>query len=212
MDVILLERVEKQGQMGDIVTVKDGYARNFLIPQGKALRATEANKRYFETQKAEIEAQNLKRKEEAEAVAAKLEGAKVVLIRQAGESGQLYGSVAARDIAAELTDDGVRVDRTQVKLDKPIKTLGLFEVRVQLHAEVNLAVTVNVARSQAESEAQFESGRAFVGGDEDEPTEADELDAAALIDELVEDPDSLTPLDEEQADTVAEEEGRERDA
>jgi large subunit ribosomal protein L9 len=152
MDVILLERVEKLGQMGDLVRVKDGFARNFLLPRGKALRATEDNKKRFEAQKAELEARNLERKSEAEAVGKKLDGESIVIIRQAGESGQLYGSVAARDIAEALSEKGFHVDKHQVILDKPVKTLGLFDQRVQLHPEVIATVTVNVARSQEEAE------------------------------------------------------------
>lgn len=206
MDVILLERVEKHGQMGDIITVKDGFARNYLIPQGKALRATDANRRFFETQKAEIEAQNLKRKEEAQAVADKLQGVKIVLIRPAGDSGQLYGSVASRDIAQELSNDNVRVGRTQVKLDRPIKTLGIFDVRIQLHAEVDVHITANVARSEAEAEAQFEKGGAVLGMDADEE---EELDAESLIEDLVEDASIVEKLaadSEETDEAVAESE------
>jgi len=154
MEVILLERVEKLGQMGDLVRVKDGFARNYLLPRGKALRATEANKKRFEAQKAELEARNLERKSEADAVGAKLNGVSIVIIRQAGESGQLYGSVAARDIAETLTGEGFHVDKNQVILDKPVKTLGLFDQRVQLHPEVFATITVNVARSAEEAERQ----------------------------------------------------------
>jgi len=154
MDVILLERVEKLGQMGDLVRVKDGFARNFLLPRGKALRATEANKKKFEAQKAELEARNLERRSEAEAVGGKLNGVAIVIIRQAGESGQLYGSVAARDIADTLAGVGFHVDKHQIILDKPVKTLGLFDQRVQLHPEVVATITVNVARSAEEAERQ----------------------------------------------------------
>ncbi|MGF1607145.1 MAG: 50S ribosomal protein L9 [Rhodothalassiaceae bacterium] len=210
MEVILLERLEKRGQIGDIISVRDGYARNFLIPQGKALRATEANKRYFETRKAEIEAQNLKRREEAQSVADKLEGTRVVLIRSAGESGQLYGSVAARDIAQELSNEGVQVTRSQVKLDKPIKSLGLFDVRIQLHAEVDLIVKVNVARSEAEAEAQFETGTAFVSRDEED--EDEDLSADTVIEDLVADAEARDETAEEQLDVASEEEDRALDA
>ena len=154
MDIILLERVEKLGQMGDLVRVKDGFARNYLLPRGKALRATEDNKKRFESQKAELEARNLERKSEAEAVGTKLDGVSIVIIRQAGESGQLYGSVAARDIADMLGEEGFHVDKHQVILDKPVKTLGLFDQRVQLHPEVVATITVNVARSAEEAERQ----------------------------------------------------------
>lgn len=148
VDVILLERVDKLGQMGQVVKVKPGYARNFLLPQKKALRATKDNLAYFETQRAQLEANNLQRKSEAGDVAAKLDGLAVVLIRQAGESGQLYGSVAARDIADAVTEAGFTVEKRQIVLDKPIKTLGMHPVRVMLHPEVGVTVTANVAQSE----------------------------------------------------------------
>jgi large subunit ribosomal protein L9 len=148
VDLILLERVEKLGQMGQLVKVKPGYARNYLLPQKKAMRATKENLAYFETQRVQLEATNLQRKSEAIVVSEKAEGLTVVLIRQAGESGQLYGSVAARDIAEAVTKNGVTVDRSQVVLDKPIKTLGLHRVRVMLHPEVGITVIANVAQSE----------------------------------------------------------------
>ncbi|MBS0243883.1 MAG: 50S ribosomal protein L9 [Proteobacteria bacterium] len=154
MHVILLERIGRLGQMGDVVRVKDGYARNFLLPQGKALRATDENKKQFETQRVHLEARNLELKKEAEAVAAKLDGHTFVAIRQAGDTGQLYGSVSTRDIADVITAGGFSVDRRQVLLDKPIKALGLHEVRVQLHPEVTVKATLNVARSEDEAERQ----------------------------------------------------------
>src|ERR1700722_10500824 len=147
IDLILLERVEKLGQMGQIVKVRPGFARNFLLPQKKALRATKDNLAYFETQRAQLEANNLARKSDAGAVAEKLEGLHVVLIRQAGESGQLYGSVSSRDIADAVTAAGYTVDRQQIVLDRPIKTLGLHPMRVMLHPEVAVTVTANVAQS-----------------------------------------------------------------
>jgi large subunit ribosomal protein L9 len=137
MDIILLERVEKLGQIGDVVSVKPGYARNFLLPTKKALRATKANISIFESQRTQIEAVNLELRKEAESVAGKLEGFSVVLIRQAGESGQLYGSATGRDIADAVIESGVTIDRGQVKLERPIKTLGLHDVRIQLHPEVS---------------------------------------------------------------------------
>jgi len=154
MEVILLERVEKLGQMGEVVRVKPGYARNFLLPQRKALRATKENRERFEKQRAQLEAANLKQKGEAEAVAKKMEGLSVVLVRQAGETGQLYGSVTARDIADAVTAAGFTVDHKQVRIDRPIKTLGLVQTRVMLHPEVAAAVTVNVAKSEEEAERQ----------------------------------------------------------
>ncbi len=154
MHVILLERIAKLGQMGDVVRVKDGFARNFLLPRGKALRASEANKKHFEGQRAQLEARNLELKNEAQAVADKLDGKSFVIIRQAGETGQLYGSVATRDIADAITAGGISVGRNQVVLSTPIKNLGLHIVPVQMHAEVSAKVTVNVARSMEESERQ----------------------------------------------------------
>lgn len=154
MEVILLERVAKLGQIGDTVRVKDGYARNFLLPRGKALRATEANKRLFETERAQLEARNLESRKEAAAVAEKLSGQSFVIIRQAGEAGHLYGSVSSRDIAAAITAGGFSVTRNQIVLKTPIKTLGLHEVPVHLHPEIEVPITVNVARSAEEAERQ----------------------------------------------------------
>lgn len=154
MEVILLERVAKLGQMGETVKVRDGYARNFLLARGKALRATESNKKHFESQRAQIEARNLEAKKEAEAVAEKLEGQTFVIIRQAGESGQLYGSVSTRDIAEAATAGGFSLNRNQVVLTLPIKAIGLHNVPVHLHAEVDVKIVVNVARSQEEAERQ----------------------------------------------------------
>ncbi len=154
MDVILLERVAKLGQMGETVKVRPGYARNFLLARGKALRATEANKKHFETQRAQLEARNLDRKKDAESVAENLNGKSFVLIRQSGESGVLYGSVSTRDLAEVVTKDGFSVNRDQFILNHPIKTLGLHTVPVSLHPEVEVTVTVNVARSPEEAERQ----------------------------------------------------------
>ncbi len=154
VDVILLERVEKLGQMGQVVKVRPGYARNYLLPQKKALRATKENLAYFDKQRTQLEAQNLARRGDAEQVAQKLEGLAVVVIRQAGESGQLYGSVTARDIADAVTAAGFSVGRGQIALDRSIKTLGLYKVRVTLHPEVAVSVTANVAQSPEEAEMQ----------------------------------------------------------
>jgi large subunit ribosomal protein L9 len=154
VEVVLLERVEKLGQMGQVVKVRPGYARNFLLPQKKALRATKENLVYFETQKTQLVAQNLQRKGEAELVSKKLDGVAVVVIRQAGESGQLYGSVTARDISDAVTGAGFTIGRSQVVLEHPIKTLGLHKQRVVLHPEVAVTVTVNVAQSPEEAEMQ----------------------------------------------------------
>ncbi|AQT44573.1 LSU ribosomal protein L9P [Bartonella apihabitans] len=154
MDVILLERIARLGQMGDTVSVKDGFARNFLFPQGKALRANEANKKKFESERAQLEARNLERKSEAQQVADKLDGKTFVVIRSAGETGQLYGSVSTRDIADIITSEGFTIIRTQVELNHPIKTIGLHNVAVNLHPEVQVNVTVNIARSAEEAERQ----------------------------------------------------------
>lgn len=154
MDVILLERVAKLGQMGEIVHVKNGFARNFLLPQGKALRATEANKKQFESQKSQLEARNLERKKEADVVAEKLNGQSFIVVRQAGETGQLYGSVSSRDIADLISENGFSVARNQVVLDHPIKTIGLHSIAIALHPEVESTVTINVARSADEAERQ----------------------------------------------------------
>src|SRR5947208_8327738 len=155
MKVILLERVERLGALGETVSVKDGFARNFLLPHHKALRANAANLKVFEGQRAEIEARNAKAKEAAGGAGEKLDGTVYILIRQAGESGQLYGSVAGRDVADAVNEaGGTKVDRAMVVLDKPIKTLGLHEVKVRLHPEVTVTVTLNIARSQDEAERQ----------------------------------------------------------
>ncbi|PHS78890.1 MAG: 50S ribosomal protein L9 [Rhodospirillaceae bacterium] len=172
MQVILLERIEKLGQIGDIVTVKPGFARNFLLPRGKALRATNANKKVFESQRVHLEADNLKRCDEAKAVATKMEGLTISLIRQAGEAGQLFGSVNARDIAASVTAEGFTILRGQVGLAHPVKNLGLFEVNVQLHPEVSTTITVNVARSEEEAKIQAETGHAMMSADQEEAAEA----------------------------------------
>ncbi|MXV35017.1 MULTISPECIES: 50S ribosomal protein L9 [unclassified Saccharibacter] len=164
-ELILLQRVENLGQMGDIVRVKPGYARNFLLPKGKALRANAANRARFENERAQLEAQNLRKREEAERLAERMQGLSVILIRQAGDSGSLYGSVTPRDIAAAATEAGLTVARQQVVLEEPIKILGLVEARVALHPEVSIPLTVNVARSQEEAERQ---ARGEVVGQEEE--------------------------------------------
>jgi len=174
MQVILLERVEKLGQMGDEVKVKDGFARNFLLPKKKALRANKTNREYFASQKAQLEARNLEQKKEAEAVGKKLDGKTFTLIRQAGDRGQLYGSVSPRDISDVITAGGISVARTQVPLDQAIKTIGLFKVGVRLHPEVRVNVTVNVARSEDEAERQARGEDVLA-----ERTEAEEARVAA---------------------------------
>lgn len=174
MEVILLERIEKLGQMGDVVTVKAGYARNFLLPQKKAMRATSSNQAVFEQQRTQLEADNLERRQEAESVAGKIDGIDVTIIRQAGDSGQLYGSVSARDIASSVTEAGVTVSRGQIVLNRPIKALGIYQTRVALHPEVSVNVTVNVARTDEEAKLQLERGGAITSADEMEAAEAAE--------------------------------------
>jgi large subunit ribosomal protein L9 len=154
MEVILLERISRLGQMGETVKVRDGFARNFLLPQGKALRANEANKKKFEGQRAQLEARNLERKSEASTVAEKLDGKSFIVVRTAGETGQLYGSVSTRDIAELLTAEGFTVSRNQVELNHPIKTIGLTNVAIALHPEVEVTITLNVARTADEAERQ----------------------------------------------------------
>ena len=171
MKVILLERVGRMGHIGDEVTVKDGFARNFLLPQNKALRATEANRARFERDRTQIEKRNQERREAAAGVAQGLNGATVVIIRQAGETGQLYGSVSSRDIAEALSASGQTVARSQVVLADPIKTIGIHTVPLHLHAEVDVSVTVNVARSDAEAERQAKGEDLTVNTFDDEAAE-----------------------------------------
>lgn len=184
MDVILLERVENLGQMGDVVTVKSGYARNFLLPQKKALRANEDSKKIFELQRAELETRNLQKKSEAEAAGEKLNGRAFVLIRQASETGALYGSVSTRDIADTASEDGVKIERAQVRIEKPLKTLGVFPVRIKLHPDVESIIDVNIARSEDEAERQARGENVLAKTDDideaDEQTEesAEFFDAA----------------------------------
>ena len=179
VELILLQRVDKLGQMGEVVKVKPGYARNFLLPQKKALRANKANLAIFEGQRAQLEAQNLKRREEAERLSERMAGLSVVIIRQAGESGSLYGSVSARDISDACTEAGLTTNRNQVVLDQPIKTLGLTAVKLVLHPEVSLPITVNVARSTEEAEKQARGEQVGLAGEEEvEPDELLEYGAA----------------------------------
>jgi large subunit ribosomal protein L9 len=184
MQVILLERIGRLGQMGDVVTVKDGFARNFLLPQGKALRATKANRERFEKERAQLEVRNLELKSEAGAVADKLQGQSFIIIRQAGDSGQLYGSVTTRDISTVVTEGGFSIERRQVMLDRPIKTLGLHDVRIGLHAEVEPRVTVNVARSPDEAARQAR-GEQVTGKAMDE-AEEEAIRARAAAEKLFE--------------------------
>lgn len=188
MDVILLERIAKLGQMGETVKVRDGYARNFLLPQGKALRSNAANKARFETERATLEARNLERKSEAQKVAESLEGKSFIVVRAAGETGQLYGSVAARDVVDVLAAEGFNIGRNQVDLNNPIKEIGLHKVTLHLHAEVEIEVELNVARSAEEAERQskgenLNSADAIYGVDEDALRPEDFFDPDADRDE-----------------------------
>jgi large subunit ribosomal protein L9 len=184
MQVILLERVENLGAIGDVVKVRDGFARNFLLPQKKALRANDENKKLFEARRAEIEARNAETRSTAEKASKKVDGESYVLIRQAGEAGQLYGSVSSRDIADEIAKTGAKIDRSAVVLDKPIKTIGLYDVRVRLHAEVSINIKVNVARSQDEAERQARGENVIASAIEAERAQAEaqakELAAATI--------------------------------
>ncbi|MEM6408191.1 MAG: 50S ribosomal protein L9 [Pseudomonadota bacterium] len=199
MQVILMERVAKLGQMGDVVDVKPGYARNYLLPQGKAMNATDVNIAQFEAQKAQLEARNLETKKEAEALADKLNGQQFIVIRQASDAGALYGSVTTRDAADAATEEGFTVDRGQVALEKPIKYLGLHDVMVSLHPEVDATFTLNVARSTEEAELQA-SGKSIQDLAAEEEAEA-EFEIAELFDDI----GSAASEDEDLAEAVAEE-------
>lgn len=176
MNIILLERIARLGQVGDVVRVKDGYARNYLLPNGKALRATSANMKEFENRRTEIEARNLDLQNDAQDVAGRMDGTSVILIRRAGQTGQLYGSVTTRDIASSLDEAGFKVQRSQIQLNEPIKKIGLHGVTIALFADVNASVTVNVARSEDEAERQAKGEDVSVAEDQfdDEEEVADE--------------------------------------
>ncbi|WP_028880277.1 50S ribosomal protein L9 [Terasakiella pusilla] len=194
MQVILLERVEKLGQMGDLVNVKPGYARNYLLPQKKAMRASSENVKFFEAQKAQLEAANLKAKDEAAAVAAKMEGLKVAIIRQAGDMGQLYGSVSTRDIADAATKAGFTISRQQVNLDRALKNIGLHDVSVKLHPEVIVTIVANIARTEEEAEIQAQTGSAMVASDEEDD----------LVEEVAEDAAEEVAVEEVTEEEVSE--------
>lgn len=206
MDVVLLERVAKLGQMGDVVSVKNGFARNFLMPQGKALRATKANLAAFEAQRVQLEANNLESKTEAEAMAAKLDGQTFIVIRSASDAGSLYGSVSNRDAADIATAEGFTVDRKQIVLERPIKDLGLHNMTVVLHPEVNATIVINVARSTEEAELQA-SGKSIVDLAAEAEAEA-EFEIAELFDDIgaaASDDEDLVPSEEEPAKDASEE-------
>ena len=192
MQIILLERVEKLGQMGDLVNVKPGYARNYLLPKGKALRANKDNLERFESEKAQREADNLSRRGEAEAEATKMSGLAVNMVRAASEMGQLFGSVTSRDIAESVTEAGFTIQRGQVIMNKSIKTLGLHDIRVSLHPEVSITVVVNVARSLDEAETQLKTGVAVTGGVQDIDDEPDAIAKAVAAVEEVEAAEAAT--------------------
>lgn len=195
MQVVLLERVEKLGQMGEVVKVKDGFARNFLLPRKKALRATKENIARFEKEKAQLEARNLTAKKEAEGVASKLDKQKFVILRQAGETGMMYGSVSTRDIADAVSAGGFSVNRNQVILDKPMKSLGLHEIKIALHPEIRVGITINVARTAEEAERQARGENVLM-------TEAEQarIEAEAMFDN----PNAGKGLDDEEEAPAAE--------
>lgn len=217
MEIILLERIPRLGQMGDTVKVKDGYARNFLLPAGKALRANESNRKRFETDRVQLEARDLERKSDAEQVAAKLEGKTFVAIRSAGETGQLYGSVSTRDIGEILGGDGFTINRNQVELNHPIKNIGLTTVTVSLHGDVQISIRLNVARSQDEADRQaagedLTSADAIYGIDEDAaPTEEDIFEEGAAPEELGEGEEEPAESDEPSPEPEAEAEAEAED-
>ena len=206
MQIILLERIEKLGQMGDLVNVKPGYARNYLLPQGKALRANKANMERFESERAQREADNLNKRSEAETEAKKMEGLAVNMVRAASEMGQLFGSVTSRDIAEAVTEAGFTISRSQVIMERAIKTLGLTDTRIRLHPEVSVSVIVNIARSLAEAETQLKTGVAVTGEADDSnqqtasPKETSE-DAAATAegDNTADDAGTTSDTDDDQS-------------
>jgi large subunit ribosomal protein L9 len=204
MQVILLERIPRLGQMGDVVKVKNGFARNFLLPQGKALRANSANKAKFEAQKLELEARNLERKKEAEAINEKLDGNRYIMVRSAGATGQLYGSVSTRDIAIALEENGFRVGRSQIKLRQPIKLIGVHEVTISLHPEVESIILLNVARSEDEAERQAKgedlTGRAPAATMQEEE---DDLD----LEDVFDNPEDVELEDDDAQSSVSVEDG-----
>ena len=207
MDIILLQRIEKLGSIGDVVTVKDGYARNFLLPQKKALRANEANKKVFEANRDRLEKENAERRSEAEKAGEKVEGVEIVLIRAASNTGQLYGSVNVRDIASSLVEKGHDIDKKQVIMGDPIKSIGMHDVRIDLHPEVSVTIKANVARSDDEAELQSQGIDVMAQMFEDEQREIEEQAEANRIDTGLE-PGEI-PADMLEGDDEAEEENAE---
>ncbi len=207
MEVILLERIEKLGQMGDIVKVKDGFARNFLLPQKKALRASENNLAYFEKEKVTLEANNLKQKQEAEVILEKLDNYNLIIIRQAGETGQLYGSVNSNDIKNALDENDFIVEKNQIKLDKPIKELGLHNIFVKLHPEVQASISIIVSRTDAEAETLIKGEEINIEKDEN-LTEEDTI----TIEEVFEDgavPENIGEQEEDSSEEIEDKEDKE---
>lgn len=202
MEVILLERVDKLGNMGDVVTIKDGYGRNFLLPQGKALRSNKANLAKFEAQRAALEARNAEQRGEAQTEANKIDGHKFIVIRQASDSGALYGSVSTRDVADQLKAEGFTIERRQIELEQPIKELGLHEISVVLHPEVTATVIANVARSEAEAELQADGKSISELRAEEEAAEAAEFDVQSLFDEDADIRDDIATSEDELPEEV----------
>lgn len=210
MKVILLERIRKLGQMGETVTVKDGFARNYLLPQGKALRANEKNQAHFDAQRAELEARNLELKGEATKVGEKIADETFVAIRQAGDTGQLYGSVSSRDIADTICENGIQIDRNQILLNRPIKVLGVHEVLVNLHPEVEVKVNINVARTEEEAERQARGEDVTLDVADDE--EEDVLSAEDVFEEGAEPTEEDASEEGEETSTEAPAEEEDKDA
>ncbi|MEX0955591.1 MAG: 50S ribosomal protein L9 [Rhizobiaceae bacterium] len=218
MQVILLERVARLGQMGEEVKVRDGFARNFLLPQGKALRANEANRKKYEGQRTQLEARNLERKTEAQGVADKLDGKSFIVVRAAGETGQLYGSVSTRDISDILTEGGFSVGRNQVELNQPIKSIGLTNIAISLHPEVEVTITLNIARTSDEAERQsrgetLTSAEAIYGDDVNENAQPENFfdpEADVEFDEATEEGAEEEPAAEEASDEPAEDEDEDK--
>ncbi|MBX7540467.1 50S ribosomal protein L9 [Qipengyuania sphaerica] len=203
MDIILLQRIEKLGTIGDVVTVKDGYARNFLLPQKKALRANEANKKVFEANRERLEKENAERRTEAEKAGTKVDGVEIVLIRAASNTGQLYGSVNVRDIVNGLADKGHEIDKKQVIMGNPIKTIGMHDVRVDLHPEVSVTIKANVARSDDEAELQSQGVDVLAQMFEEEQAEIEEMAKANAVDPTLEPGEIPADMLEDTADADA---------
>ena len=210
MEVILLERIEKLGQMGELVKVKPGFARNYLLPQGKALRASKANMARFEEQRSQLDAANLERRGDAEKASAKLDGFICILLRQASDSDQLYGSVTARDIADAASESSLSIDRNQIMLDRPIKTLGIHPIRVALHPEVIVTIGVNVARSAEEAEAQALASRQPAKDAETAGADHGQAEEAPWVEEIFERPKDIH-MDEDEGEKAAEQAASEAD-